>query len=902
MMAAKADNVAVTGKGGNGLQAAFYAAFRSPCQIPKLRLSLSVLLRNPSYGEGVMIADEILQASQDPLTNKGKEAVPQKTPVAGWLAQIMVLLNGLIITMTAFITLNLFITNIQTNKMVSDTTRIEAAMRDKMDLLQRDMELLKSMAPYAPMGHIRNILEKDRLAGLSQASLIAWKDAVAGSAPKVLYDTAEMQNSSWKIIPALSNMTDHQQSNGFSTFFVNDPTTKTPMAFFISPLIDEKISHTPQGYLIVIFQARNILKWSEFTRLAPHLTNLRILDVQNGSSLANYGESNTERASRDFTIKFGSYEWKITLQFQPSEENQILTYVPPLMLFFGLTLTLIGTLYVRSNQMNTRKLSQMNEILRDKNVDIRKQMERTAQLYNSLRASERDYSAVINSVNDVIFETDRQGRIVFLNDAWTRLTGLDTMESLGKSLFDYLQDQDRIEPMEALEKAFLDRNGSYRALVRLRSKENRHRFVEITFSLIRVDDAGNARLVGTLTDIEERRQAEIALREAERRYRTIVENAVSGLFQTSVDGRLISANQALAKLMGYESPNELLRDPLFNKSQMYASEKEKDLLLRLVKRQGQVKSFEARYKRKNGEVFWGNENLRAVTNESGEILYYEGSIDDISQRKEAEIAMQQARLESDLANRAKTEFLANMSHELRTPLNAIIGFSDIIHQESFGAIAIGAYVDYAKEINQGGKQLLKIINEILEVSKIELSEKPAHETTIDLRKVTDNCLSLVRGKGEEKMIVIETALAPQLPIIIGSETAFKQMLLNLLHNALAHTPTGGHISVESVLDQDHSVRLSVIDDGAGMDAEDVRRALQPLDEPHSGLVLDEDRSSDRQIFGLSLVRSLIAQHDGRLEIVSHKGIGTTATLIIPPSRVAGILDKNQAIQVKNLSS
>lgn len=832
------------------------------------------------------------------IENKPQEALENKDFLSGTLhpkkrknqgnssiAQLMVLLNGAIITLTAFVTLNVFIGDMQENRLAAQAWQIEATLSDKTRLLQQDLSLLTTLISTTSPQRIQAILNKNMLDGLSDASLVMWqKDD--GSQPYTLFDRNDDTVSPMSLAPVISsiNKTQNDETVNFATFFINDPKAAEPLVFIKR--------HHERGHILTAFTVNELFGWQELKRLNPTLKSFSVIDKNKNNQFVNFGEVSQSLEVVPVSYKLGNYEWVVNAQFASSDEHTILGYVPLLMLFFGLTLTFIGSFYVHNNQRSTRKLTEMNSLLRDKNDDIKVQMERTESLYESLQASERDYSAVINSVNDIIFETDDRGRIVFLNDAWQRLTSVSPAKSLGKPIYDFIHEQDRDEAREAFDNMIYGSTSNFRVFTRLQTGDDTYRFVELVFSLTRLDDAGNKRLVGMVTDIEERRQAEIALRDAERRYRNIFENAVSGLYQITPDGKFISANGALAKLMGYSDSKDMMRNPNCNKNKMIADHKERDLLSRLVKRQGQVRNFELRYETQKGEIIWVSENIRAVYDEHGDISYYEGALDDISARKEAETAMQQARLESDLANRAKTEFLANMSHELRTPLNAIIGFSDVIGQESLGSIEIPAYLDYAREINMGGKQLLKIINEILEVSRIELSEKPINESSIDLRKVCDTCVSLVRGKGEDKMIVIDTHLAPELPIIVGSETGFKQMILNLLHNALSMTDQGGQINIESVLDQDHSVRITVSDNGHGMDPSDIRRALQPLNEPHSAELSNLDRKdNENPMFGLSFVRSLIAQHDGRLEIASEIGVGTTATLIIPPERVVGILQK-----------
>src|SRR5690606_29011239 len=161
-------------------------------------------------------------------------------------------------------------------------------------------------------------------------------------------------------------------------------------------------------------------------------------------------------------------------------------------------------------------------------------------------------------------------------------------------------------------------------------------------------------------------------------YRAIVENAAGGIYQVTPEGIFLSANPAAARILGYESPDTMLRDVRNVNTQLYSDQSAREAFLGRVAESGQPLRTESQMVRADGLIIWVAETLRAVRDDDeGVLLYFEGSWEDITQRKEADIAMGRAKMESDIANRAKSEFLANMSHELRTPLNAIIGFSEI---------------------------------------------------------------------------------------------------------------------------------------------------------------------------------------------------------------------------------
>ncbi|MCF8496584.1 MAG: HAMP domain-containing histidine kinase, partial [Alphaproteobacteria bacterium] len=261
-------------------------------------------------------------------------------------------------------------------------------------------------------------------------------------------------------------------------------------------------------------------------------------------------------------------------------------------------------------------------------------------------------------------------------------------------------------------------------------------------------------------------------------------------------------------------------------------------------------------------------------------LYYEGSLEEITQRKETDLALREAKMHSDLANRAKSEFLANMSHELRTPLNAIIGFSEIIKNEAFGPVQPASYLEYAKDIHQSGERLLAVITEILDISKIDAGERQLNDGIVDLASVIESCLILLGPKIESSRMLVSSDL-DSTPHVIGEELAIKQILMNLLSNAIKFTPAGGHVSISSSREPDGSLRVSVTDTGVGLDEGEIKKALSPFGQVHNEL----SRKNSGTGLGLTLADALARLHGGRLELFSQKGIGTTATFVLPPGRV-----------------
>ncbi|MFZ3033656.1 MAG: ATP-binding protein [Parvibaculum sp.] len=236
-------------------------------------------------------------------------------------------------------------------------------------------------------------------------------------------------------------------------------------------------------------------------------------------------------------------------------------------------------------------------------------------------------------------------------------------------------------------------------------------------------------------------------------------------------------------------------------------------------------------------------------------------------------AAEKTRAES--ANRSKSEFLANMSHELRTPLNAIIGFSEIMEGAMFGPLGAPKYVEYAHDIHSSGQHLLELINDILDMSKIEAGRMTLEKQATDLSKVINESLRLVSGRAEIASVkVIDDT--HDLPEVEADKRAIKQVLLNLLSNAIKFTPAGGDIHVTSSA-TDRMVTISVTDTGIGIPA----HALPKIGRPFEQVESQHSKKHKGTGLGLALSRSLVEMHGGTLKIASTEGVGTQVTFTLP---------------------
>jgi PAS domain S-box-containing protein len=359
-------------------------------------------------------------------------------------------------------------------------------------------------------------------------------------------------------------------------------------------------------------------------------------------------------------------------------------------------------------------------------------------------------------------------------------------------------------------------------------------------------------------------------------YRAFFDHAVEGIFRTTPGGRYLAVNQALADIYGYSTPETLIIGLTDISAQLYVDLRRRDKFRDLMQAHDVVTNFMSEIYHRSGRRIWISENARAVRDWSGELLCYEGTVEDVTEKFEQERTLRAALRQAEIANKMKAAFLAAMSHELKTPLNAVLGFSEIIRDEMLGPAGHPNYRDYAGDIHKSGTRLLSVINDVLDVSRLEgglLTIDARPENVLDL---AESAIKLARNIAQDHR-PIAVDVPSDMPTLLVDPRRLAQALGNLLANALKFTPPSGEVCFAVRPGEDGGMHLLVQDTGIGMAEETIAAALEPFRQLDGSLA----RRFEGAGLGLSIANALAELHGGTLEIQSAIGEGTTVTIALP---------------------
>jgi len=378
-------------------------------------------------------------------------------------------------------------------------------------------------------------------------------------------------------------------------------------------------------------------------------------------------------------------------------------------------------------------------------------------------------------------------------------------------------------------------------------------------------------------------ESQTALRRSEELYTRATHAGRVGVWDWNLETDALSFSRELEEMLGCAEGEHIHTFVDFRRrvTASHADYQKQEALAYLADDTKDDFTSEYSYVTADGEVRWMATRANKVFDETGRAVGLTGTDTDVTSMKRAQEALNEAKEQAETANRTKSEFLANMSHELRTPLNSILGFSELLRSEAFGRLGHERYREYADDIHGSGTHLLDVINDILDVSRIEAGVFELSEEAIDLSDLFDTCLTMIGGRAKEGGVDLKVDLAADLPQLTADPTRMKQIVLNLLSNAVKFTPPGGRVVLGGRLAEDGDLLLVVNDTGIGIS----EKLLSHVFEPFTQVESVHQRSHEGAGLGLTLVNSLVRMHGGMVNIESDARSGTTVQVRLPAARL-----------------
>ena len=508
-----------------------------------------------------------------------------------------------------------------------------------------------------------------------------------------------------------------------------------------------------------------------------------------------------------------------------------------------------------------------------------------------LRESREILRQVIDAVPALICATNRDGKVLFSNSAAATRLGMTTEEMVG------LNRDNGLAPADAKRHMALDRR-LYEGTEDLLTFEEEIAAPDgemRTFLTVKSPLLGHENEVtGVVTvalDITDRKEVERVAQRHRSHLGVVIDNIPDWIYATDEDHCITLANLAVARAF-HTTPDEMVGkrfEEFVSQQDRVVADREANIE---VLRTGQeIRMPEVSTSDIFGERQWFQTVKLPFVSSTGEIEVLSVTT-EVSAHRRAEEVLRTAKEQAEAANSNKTQFLANLSHELRTPLNHIMGFAQVMAEESYGPHEDPRYRDYANNIHESGKHLLAILNDILDVSRLETGVWQLVEREVDFNRVVQSVVRIVMERTERDGLTLDVKLDEHLPHVVADERMVRQMLLNLLSNASKFTAEGGRIEVRSRAREDGGVELVVADTGVGIAEHDHETVLAPFGQVENPM----SRKHSGTGLGLSLVKSMIELHGGKVEIESVPGEGADMKLVFPAARVLGTDADGQAAE------
>ena len=482
---------------------------------------------------------------------------------------------------------------------------------------------------------------------------------------------------------------------------------------------------------------------------------------------------------------------------------------------------------------------------------------------------------------DMLCTAGFDGRFQDLNPAWERVLGWSIEELTSRPFIDFVHPDD-VEATAAVAGSLFENDSQTVSFEnRYRTKDGSYRWLLWTARSSKADQ----RLYATARDITDRKRAEEASAASEKRFRSGFENALTGMALTAPGGRPLEVNSVLCTMLG-RSEEALLAGNFREITHPHDGARDAEIFQGILRGDSPGARWEKRYIHGNGQTVWVDLSTSLVRDNAGEPLYFSTQVLDISERKRAEGELQQARDDALEASRMKSDFLAHMSHEIRTPMNGVIGMNELLLDTEL----TDEQREYARMACSSGESLLSLLNDILDLSKIEAGKLDLDEADFDVVRASGECCALLRRRAEQKGLELRFETHGELPgCVHGDENRLRQILTNLVANAVKFTVEGEvRVSLRSGPGEG-TLRFEVSDPGAGIDPSQIARLFDPFVQANSSTTREYGGTS----LGLSISKQLVEMMHGEIGAESEIGSGSVFWFTLP-LEAAGTVSAGEA--------
>ncbi|MFP6748506.1 MAG: PAS domain S-box protein, partial [Alphaproteobacteria bacterium] len=516
-------------------------------------------------------------------------------------------------------------------------------------------------------------------------------------------------------------------------------------------------------------------------------------------------------------------------------------------------------------------------------VSVRADITHLKEIEGALGESETQFRDFATSASDWFWEMDENLRFSYFSERFGEINSVTKRQLLGKTREEVvIPNVDEAVWQQQL--ADLAAHRPFRAFVHPRVNANGEvSWFSINGTPVFDDDGVFKGYRGTGSDITQQKRTESLLRESEQRLQAIMDHVPAALFLKDLEARYLLINRQFQDWFDVDPAKAIGKKA----HDLYPKERADQYVLgdREMLENWRVNTDEVSIPGPDGAI------RRFILTkfpifDGGKPVAFGGVMIESTEHAETIEAPRQSESRAELASRAKSEFLANMSHELRTPLNAIIGFSEIIRSDILGVGDRERDREYANDIYQSGRLLLNLINDILDISKIEIGSDQPDNVNIEVAVLVDSVQILMRERARDARIDFRIDLQDDMPRLWADERKLKQILINLVTNSLKFTEAGGTVELKVRCHPDQGYLFEVIDSGIGIAAVNITKAMQPFGQIDSAL----NRQHTGTGLGLPLAKELIEMHGGTLEIDSEPGVGTKVTVGFPSRRTVRMPD------------